>query len=76
MNIQILPTDKLFTDSPDAGTKECICSRCLKLITEEEAPAIRVWPEDESTGVLTNTEYIFHINCLSENNGTGNRVSE
>lgn len=53
----LLPTDRRFTDSPDVGLPECICSRCGKPIGEDEVP-IRVWPADQSY------EYRFHPACL------------
>src|SRR5688500_15259299 len=33
-----LPTDKYFDDSPDAGHKDCICSRCASQIIHGEHP--------------------------------------
>ena len=33
---------KWFTDSPDAGDPDCICSLCDKVIPEDDAP-IRIW---------------------------------
>ena len=44
--IQIIPTDKFFYDSPDAGDSSCICSRCNKPIPEEDSPILRVMPTD------------------------------
>jgi hypothetical protein len=64
MEINILASDVLFHTSPDAGEKDCICSRCLKQITEEQAPVIRCWQTDEQTGEMNGTEYRFHISCL------------
>ncbi len=34
-----------FTNSPDTGNKDCICSYCNVVIEEEEGPAIRMWHE-------------------------------
>lgn len=34
--IKLVDTDKKFFDSPDAGTDDCICSRCELPIAEEE----------------------------------------
>ncbi len=55
--IKILHTDRVFTDSPDEGWPECICSRCGKQIKEGEV-AIRAWPE---SGKL---EWRYHPACL------------
>lgn len=41
--ITIKQTDKFFYNSPDTGHPECLCSRCGKLIEEDEIP-IRCWP--------------------------------
>lgn len=38
MELEILETDKHFTDSPDAGEATCFCSRCGNVITEDEVP--------------------------------------
>lgn len=54
---KILPTDRVFQDSPDAGWPECICSRCGKPIPENDQP-IRCWTED---GKL---EWRYHPACL------------
>ncbi|QHV99247.1 hypothetical protein [Spirosoma endbachense] len=57
MSIQILPTDTLFRDSPDAGHPQCLCSRCGKKLEEWHHP-IRAWPEKQ------NAEYRFHLACI------------
>ena len=57
MTLRILPTDRPFLESPDAGHPTCLCSRCEQIIGEEEVP-VRVWPEDVSY------EYRFHQNCF------------
>jgi hypothetical protein len=44
--LEIKSTDKFFYDSPDAGDPDCLCSRCLKPIPEEDAPIIRALPTD------------------------------
>lgn len=46
-----------FKDSPDAGDPSCICSWCGKQITEEQAPAVRMFDSD------ANTEARFHHGC-------------
>lgn len=55
--IEILPTDKKFQDSPDAGDPSCWCSRCLLPIGEDDVP-LRAFPEDGSG------EYRYHIQCV------------
>ncbi len=54
--ISIKESDRLFTDSPDAGDPECHCSRCQKLIGEEEVP-IRMLVDGKY-------EYRYHARCL------------
>lgn len=44
--LKILETDRVFTDSPDAGDPACVCSRCGKQIPEIDAPIIRAWPTE------------------------------
>ncbi len=61
MDIQLLPTDKKFTDSPDIG-KDCICSRCGKPI--EKGMPLRLWPEDIKNNPESNYEYRFHGSCV------------
>lgn len=60
--IAIHPTDRAFTDSPDAGWPECLCSRCGEPITEAdceaEGPVIRIWPEHGAC------EWRYHPRCL------------
>lgn len=45
--IEVKLTDKVFYDSPNAGDPDCLCSRCLKAIREEDEPIIRAWPTEE-----------------------------
>lgn len=45
-----------FTDSPDCGDPACICSACGELIAEKDAPAIRVFNDQ-------NQEARFHMRC-------------
>ena len=49
MGIEVLPTDQVFTTSPDTGMKECICSRCSNGISDREF-ALRLWPEPGDFG--------------------------
>lgn len=46
-------------DSPDAGDPACTCSytECQKVITEEQAPPIRMWDH-------LGREARFHMGCL------------
>lgn len=44
--LEIKITDKFFYDSPDAGDKNCLCSRCGKHIPGNDSPIIRVWPTE------------------------------
>ncbi len=53
---QIESGDRPFRDSPDAGSPSCLCSRCGRLIAEEDAPAIRLW---DSAG----NEWRYHRPC-------------
>jgi hypothetical protein len=64
MQLAILDTDKLFTDSPDAGTPACICSRCGQKIGEDEVP-LRMWTTNETDGeVYTESkEYRYCTKC-------------
>jgi hypothetical protein len=45
-----------FPDSPDAGSPLCICSYCEEVITEEDAPAIRLFDNKR--------EARFHTQCF------------
>ena len=54
--ITILPTDRMFKDSPDAGDPLCICSRCLLPIGEADLP-IRAFAESGRG------EYRYHVKC-------------
>ena len=49
-----------FTDSPDVGDPACLCSLCEKLITEDDAPAIRLFDTN------TNREARFHMRCAGK----------
>jgi hypothetical protein len=56
---EILPTDRLFPDSPDAGEADCLCSRCGKVIGEGVGVPIRAFVDDGRGG-----EYRYHPVCL------------
>jgi hypothetical protein len=61
--IEILQTDKAFEDSPDVGTNDCICSRCLKSIKEDDIP-IRCWTTNKIGKVdKYSLEYCFCESC-------------
>jgi len=55
--INILPADTKFTDSPGAGDPKCLCSRCGKPIAENQIP-IRSWPDGMSY------EWRYHLQCI------------
>lgn len=66
--LHVKETDKFFYDSPDAGDKKCICSRCSRHIPEEEAPVIRVFPTEEGdhgwdANAEGGTEFRYCIHC-------------
>jgi hypothetical protein len=48
-----------FNSSPDCGDPTCLCSWCEELITEDDAPAIRLFDRD------TNREARFHRRCIN-----------
>ena len=47
-----------FSSSPDAGDPTCLCSWCEELITEEDAPVIRM-----TNGA--DQEARFHRRCIN-----------
>lgn len=51
---------KWFTDSPDTGYPDCICSLCGKVISEDEVP-IRIWNDDKPM-----REIRLHWKCFVE----------
>jgi hypothetical protein len=53
----MLPGDRIFTDSPDSGDPACLCSRCGKTIEGNIVP-IRV------TDPLGVTERRYHPACI------------
>lgn len=55
--IKIFQTDRLFTDSLDAGDPACLCSRC-GLTIPDGVGIIRAWPEQGEV------EYRYHPVCL------------
>jgi len=57
MDLALLPTDTRFTESPDEGMPDCLCSRCGKVIAAETI-AIRAWPAD------CRYELRYHPQCL------------
>jgi len=57
-NLELLPTDQAFADSPDAGDPVCTCSRCGEPIAEGVVP-IRVWDTEHGY-----REWRYHPACL------------
>ena len=57
----VRPEDRWFSDSPDAGDSSCLCSRCGKVIEEEDGPPIRIFDVDNDR------ERRYHPNCVSSN---------
>lgn len=53
-----LRIDRVFKDSPDAGTPECLCSRCGKQIPEDDAPITRLFDDE------TNSELRYCQECM------------
>lgn len=58
-NIEFKPIAIWFTESPDTGHPDCICTLCWKPIGEGVVP-IRLWNQD------TNYEARFHIDCYTQ----------
>ena len=56
--IEILQSDRAFTDSPDIGHHRCLCSRCGERIRNSKEGAIRGWTGDKAL------EYRYHYRCL------------
>lgn len=52
---------KLFSDSPDAGDPDCLCSACGEVIpdNESEPGPIRLWPGGDK-------EYRLHGQCYEK----------
>lgn len=63
--IEGLPTDRLFTVSPDAGHPKWLCSRCSERIPENKHP-IRCFVDGGHGG-----EYRYHLRCLGFEDGGG-----
>jgi hypothetical protein len=55
--VNVLQTDRMFMDSPDAGDPKCLCSRC-GLVIPDGIGIIRAWPE------IGEGEYRYHPSCL------------
>lgn len=51
---------RVFTDSPDAGESDCLCSKCYQVIGEDDVP-IRFWPDPPDTRELR-----FHQACFEK----------
>jgi len=52
-----MKTIRWFSDSPDIGDPDCLCSLCGQVITEDDGPAIRV------TSAIDDREARFHSWC-------------
>lgn len=72
--IQVLATDKLFSDSPGAGMEDCTCSRCGGMIQEEELP-YRVFVRSREGKPPTN-EYRYCEKCWSGREYQPNKEEE
>lgn len=59
MPLEIRLKDKEFTDSPDAGHPDCICSRCGSVIAKKEMP-LRAFNQKN------NTEYRYCESCQTK----------
>ncbi len=66
--IQPLPTDTQYDDSPDTGWPECTCSRCNKMITDEEVP-IRIWDTDDNGEVTEGSKEYRYCEACQEKSG-------
>lgn len=51
----------LFSDSPDAGDPECVCSLCGAIIEEDEFP-LRIFLKDDEK-YPDGAEYRLHQDC-------------
>jgi hypothetical protein len=60
VRVEILNTDKWFTESPDCGQPNCLCSRCGQVIKEEDCPPLRLFIHDAGA------EYRFHLSCVTQ----------
>lgn len=62
--LRVIPTDRPFRDSPDAGESSCLCSRCGRLIEETEMP-IRFWqPDAHGNPKPDSVEWRYHPACI------------
>lgn len=63
--LNIRPTDKVFDDSADTGSSDCLCNRCGNLIMDEEMP-VRLYTTNEAGKVNENSkEYRFCEYCTT-----------
>ena len=53
---EIRGTDTPFSDSPDVGDPDCLCSRCGLVIGEDNGHPIRAWTDER--------EWRYHDSCL------------
>jgi hypothetical protein len=54
----------IFTDSPDTGEPECVCSYCGEVIEEDEIPLRIFFPESKQ--YPHGAEYRLHWKCVRE----------
>lgn len=66
--IKVEANDRIFADSPDAGWPECICSRCGKMITEDEIP-LRLWTTNNDGEMDENSMEYRYCNRCQERSG-------
>lgn len=57
IEVVLLDGDRRFRTSPDAGERDCVCSRCGQVIAGEEV-AIRAWPAGGGY------ELRYHVGCV------------
>lgn len=64
-SVEPLPRDIFFDDSPETGSRECLCSRCAEQIQEGEM-AIRVWTTNKKGKVdKKSKEYRYCEMCTT-----------
>lgn len=74
--MKILSTDRYFSDSPDMGHPECICSRCSKPIGEDDPPPVRCFTQNEKGEVDEQSKELrFCHSCFSDKPFTWNDLA-
>ncbi len=64
--IQVQETDIPFALSHDAGHPDCKCSRCSKLITEDQCPIRMLTTNEEGEPDENSLEYRYCEPCMKE----------